>query len=107
MLKGVEDVCVIDSFVIDKANFLKAYKISEESGKLFTYNDYFKTKGYHPGTVYETEIGNRIYYSEQGEESLNILSKTKMLDEWSQGNHFQEVSTPPEMPIIRMSCRME
>ena len=85
MLKGVEDVCVIDSFVIDKANFLKAYKISEESGKLFTYNDYFKTKGYHPGTVYETEIGNRIYYSEQGEESLNILSKTKMLDEWSQG----------------------
>ena len=32
MLKGVEDVCVIDSFVIDKANFLKAYKISEESG---------------------------------------------------------------------------
>lgn len=85
MLKGVEDVCVIDSFVIDKANFLKAYKISEESGKLFTYNDYFKTKGYHPGTVYEAEIGNRIYYSEQGEESLNILSKTKMLDEWSQG----------------------
>lgn len=27
MLKGVEDVCVIDSFVIDKANFLKAYKL--------------------------------------------------------------------------------
>lgn len=51
MLKGVEDVCVIDSFVIDKANFLKAYKISEESGKLFTYNDYFKTKGYHPNSL--------------------------------------------------------
>ena len=44
MLKGVEDVCVIDSFVIDKANFLKAYKISEESGKLFTYNDYSRRK---------------------------------------------------------------
>lgn len=27
MLKGVEDVCVIDSFVIDKANFLKAIKL--------------------------------------------------------------------------------
>ena len=29
MLKGVEDVCIIDSFVVDKANFLSAYKISE------------------------------------------------------------------------------
>ena len=28
MLKGVEDVCIIDSFVVDKANFLSAYKIS-------------------------------------------------------------------------------
>lgn len=36
MLKGVEDVCIIDSFVVDKATFLNAYKISEESGKLFT-----------------------------------------------------------------------
>ena len=43
MLKGVEEVCVIDSFVVDKANFLDAYKISEESGKLFSYNSFFKT----------------------------------------------------------------
>ena len=59
MLKGVEDVCIIDSFVVDKANFLSAYKISEESGKLFTFNEFFQTEGDHPGTVYETEIGNK------------------------------------------------
>lgn len=85
MLKGVEDVCVIDSFVVNKADFLKVYKISEEAGTLYSYNDFFKTEGYHPGTVYETEIGNRVYYSEQKEEKMNIFSKTKMLDEWSQG----------------------
>lgn len=28
MLKGVEEVCFIDSFVVDKENFLDAYKIS-------------------------------------------------------------------------------
>ena len=49
MLKGVEDVCIIDSFVVDKATFLNAYKISEESGKLFTFNEFFKTEGDHPG----------------------------------------------------------
>ena len=42
MLKGVEEVCFIDSFVVDKENFLDAYKISPESGKLFMYDAYFK-----------------------------------------------------------------
>ena len=32
MIKGVEDVAVIDSFVVDKNEFLKAYKVSRESG---------------------------------------------------------------------------
>lgn len=86
MLKGVEDVCIIDSFVVDKTTFLNAYKISEESGKLFTFNEFFKTEGEHPGTVYETEIGNKIYYSEKGEKgNLDIFSKNKLLDEWSKG----------------------
>lgn len=74
MLKGVEDVCIIDSFVVDKANFLSAYKISEESGKLFTFNEFFQTEGDHPGTVYETEIGNKIYYSEKEKEEIWIYS---------------------------------
>ena len=86
MLKGVEDVSIIDSFVVDKSTFLNAYKISEESGKLFTFNEFFKTEGDNPGTVYETEIGNKIYYSEKGERgNLDILSKNKLLDEWSNG----------------------
>ena len=86
MLKGVEDVCIIDSFVVDKANFLSAYKISEESGKLFMFNEFFQTEGDYPGTVYETEIGNKIYYSEKGERgNLDIFSKNKLLNEWSNG----------------------
>lgn len=86
MLKGVEDVCIIDSFVVDKVNFLNAYKLSEESGNLFTFNNFFQTEGDHPGTVYETEIGNKIYYSKMGERgNLDILSKNKLLNEWSKG----------------------
>ena len=89
MIKGVEDVCVIDSFIVDKANFLSTYKISEESGKIYTYNDFFKTEENNPGTVYETELANKIYYSEIGEDNtLNIFSKNKLLDEWSQGTEL-------------------
>lgn len=86
MLKGVEQVCVIDSFVVDKATFLTSYKISEESGQLYTFNDYFKTQGDNAGTVYETELKNKLYYSEKKKgEVLNIFSKNKMQDEWSKG----------------------
>lgn len=86
MLKGVEDVCIIDSFVVNKDNFLSAYKISEDAGKLFTYNQFFQTEGKNAGTVYETEIGNKIYYGEKGSKgNLDIFSKNKLLNEWSAG----------------------
>ena len=60
MLKGVEDVSIIDSFVVDKSTFLNAYKISEESGKLFTFNEFFKTEGDNPGTKPKSETKSII-----------------------------------------------
>ncbi|ADV43654.1 M48 family metallopeptidase [Bacteroides helcogenes] len=87
MLKGVEEVCFIDSFVVDKKNFLESYKISPESGKLFMYSTYFQNPGKQGGTVYETELGNKVYYSEQQPDgTLSILSRNKLLDKWSQGS---------------------
>lgn len=87
LLKGVEEVCFIDSFVVDKKDFLEAYKISPESGKLFMYDTYFENSNSEGGTVYETELGNKIYYSElQKDSTLNILSRNKMMDEWGKGN---------------------
>lgn len=87
MLKGVEEVCFIDSFVVDKENFLEAYKISPESGKLFMYDAYFPDSEKEGGTVYETELGNRLYYSElQPDSTLSILSRNKLLDNWSNGS---------------------
>jgi hypothetical protein len=87
LLKGVEEVCFIDSFVVDKKDFLEAYKISPESGKLFMYDTYFENSNSKGGTVYETELGNKIYYSElQKDSTLNILSRNKMMDEWGKGN---------------------
>ncbi|KAA6349031.1 hypothetical protein EZS27_003542 [termite gut metagenome] len=84
MLKGIEDVCIIDSFVVDKENFLKAYKISEESGKLYTHKEFFKTSGNSEATVYETELGNIVYYSERGNDNtLSINTRIKMQDGWS------------------------
>lgn len=102
MLKGIEEVCIIDSIVVDKDRFLEAYKISPESGKLFTYNDFFQNKEEVEATVYETELGNKIYYDErQPDGKLSILARNKMQGEWSKGSLLPVASTTPSTPIIR------
>lgn len=51
------------------------------------YDAYFGDSGKQGGTVYETELGNKLYYSEQQPDStLSILSRNKLLDEWSKGS---------------------
>lgn len=87
MLKGIEEVTIIDSIVVDKGRFLDAYKISPESGKLFMYNDFFQNKEEVEATVYETELSNKIYYGErQPDGKLSILSRNKMQGEWGKGS---------------------
>lgn len=90
MMKGVEKVCVIDSIVVDKQHFLEAYKISPEAGKLATYASYFGEGG-QGGTVYETELGDRLYYSKRQEDgTLDILSCAKIQGEWANGHRLPE-----------------
>ena len=96
MLKGVEQVTIIDSFVVNKDDFLAAYKISPESGEIFTYNDYFKSQGNHPGTVYQTELQNKLFYSDRnGEKDLNIYQRNKQLNDWGKANALPDVINTP------------
>lgn len=90
MLKGVEQVCIIDSFVVDKDHFLETYRLSEESGHLYTHNEFFNSKDTE-GTVFKNEIGNKLYYAEKDEKGqLNIFQKSKNLNEWSKGKKLPD-----------------
>ena len=86
MLKGVERVCVVDSFTVDKASFLSAYRLSPQAGHLYPYADYYPTSGRTGTTVYENELGNKIYYSEAGDAGVQQLrTSTLLAGEWSSG----------------------
>ncbi len=79
MIKGVEDVAVIDSFVVDKDDFLSVYKISKESGQVYRAKDTMST-------IYETEMGNKMIYSGMAADStLQLYSRNRLLDGWSVG----------------------
>jgi tetratricopeptide (TPR) repeat protein len=84
MMTGVEKVCVIDSFVVDKASFLSAYCLSKECGHLYTYKDFFKTDETFSTTVHETELGNRILYGNlNNRDKVNLVASEKSADGWS------------------------
>mgnify|MGYP000110642368 CR=1 FL=1 len=77
MIKGVEDVAVIDSFVVDKNEFLKAYKVSRESGTLNQDNSI-------AGTIYQSEMGNKIIYGDQNPDGkMQLYSRIKLINNWS------------------------
>ena len=85
MMRGVENVCIVDSFVVDKRAFLDAYRINENAGRLYAYNEFFQTDANPEGVVYQTEIGNKLYYSDVEGGTLKIFQKNKFEDGWSKG----------------------
>ena len=86
MLKGVERVCVVDSFIVDKARFLEAYRLSPQTGHLYPYDGYYPTSERTGTIVYENELGNKIYYSEANDTGVQQLrTSTLLAGEWSQG----------------------
>ena len=83
MQEKTEDVQVIDSVVISKNAFLEVYKLSEESGALMLYNDFFKTENPVSSTVYTNQKGTAIYYARPaGNGVYTLFSQSKLLDAW-------------------------
>jgi len=73
MFKSVEKVAVIDSFVVNKTQFLEAYRIGKETGQLI------QTAG---GTIFENELGDKRIGSEMKDSLMQLYSQAKLLDGW-------------------------
>lgn len=83
MMEKAEDVQIIDSLVVDKNDFLSAYILSEESGSLTPYQDFFQTSTDVASTVYMNQKGDMIYYAHpSGEDRYCLFSQSKLIDQW-------------------------
>jgi len=58
-----EDVQIIDSIVVDKNDFLSAYKLSPSSGHISYYNSMFPNEKQSKSTIYSNEKESKIYYA--------------------------------------------
>lgn len=83
MVEKVEDIQIIDSIVVDKDDFLPAYTLSEESGTLTTYKNFFQSGEPVNSTVYMNQKGDKIYYAHATDGNHYCLfNQSLLLDKW-------------------------
>lgn len=81
MVRRVEEVQIIDSLIVDKAGFLKHYKLSPESGRLSDYNDFFSTRTKNASTVYQNQKGDNIVYAARtAGNGYDLMSRSRLVD---------------------------
>ena len=85
MLGATAKVFIIDSVVVDSADYLNAIYTNKEEGQVTTYNRFFKSEG--NGIVYINELGTKCLYSKIDEASGHkMLYQSDLLsDGWTQG----------------------
>ncbi|MDR1116478.1 MAG: tetratricopeptide repeat protein [Tannerella sp.] len=83
MQEKTEDIQIIDSIIVSKEAFLNTYSLSEESGSLAYYNEFFNAPQLVSSIVYQNQKGDKIYYARPSEYSVYTLySQSKLLDAW-------------------------
>lgn len=83
-----EDIQIIDSLVVPKAEFLSAYNLSISTGSLMMISDYFRELQNDYKTLYMNERQDKIFYSKgESANGTNLYTMEKLLDSF--GNEKQ------------------
>ena len=96
MIKMTERVCVVDSFIVDKTDFLSAYRTGRDIGTLSTASAYFNDPTLQ-GTVSITERGSDLYYpqtvaTEDGNK-IKLFHSKNVNQRWDTGQQLQGIET--------------
>jgi len=76
MLSRCENIQIIDSLIVDKNNFLKAYLLGEETGTFEQTNS---------TVIYENQLKDRRYFGKKdGNGFFRLNSQLKIQDTWSE-----------------------
>jgi hypothetical protein len=76
MVARCENIQIIDSVIVDKNDFLKAYLLGEEAGTLK------KTDG---SVVYENQLQDRRYFGKKTEDGcFRLNTQVRIQDDWSE-----------------------
>lgn len=94
-LGRVEQVAIIDSLIVDKDNFFKYYKLSQESGKLIDYKMLQDAQENTQEGVFESQRGDRRVFAQKGENGYDLYETSRLVGaKWSEPTPFpQNINT--------------
>ncbi len=84
MTDNTERIMFIDSMVVDKADFLKAYKLNPEVGHIDSYEHYFKSAKHPNAYVFVNALGNKCYLAQTNNEGImNLYYSETINKKWT------------------------
>lgn len=90
MREMTQQIIIIDSIVTDKDQFLAYLKLSSETGRLVSTQEFF---GRADSTcVFINEMGNKTYFSQPEYGTQQLYTSDKLGNEWSQPQRLQGVN---------------
>jgi hypothetical protein len=106
MLEATEKVTIVDSLVVDKANFLYFYALSNNEGKIMTYNHFYGTDdAKNEGTVFVNERNTVAYISQKDEHGrLGLYQSENINNTWSEPELLQGMSAAKENRNYPFMC---
>lgn len=87
MLEATQDIVFIDSVVVSKEEFLSNYYLNGETGKVMTYNSFFRSDKQPYSTVYLNQLGNKCYFSENG----RLYTSDMLGNSWSEPSEIKGI----------------
>lgn len=93
MVSNTEDIQIIDSMVVDKKDFLTAYKLSHSSGSLNYFNKVFSANKAIESTVYVNEKETKIYFAQPDQNGVYALfSMDKLMEEFGNEKRLSQTN---------------
>lgn len=82
MMTRIDDIALMDSVVVDKADFLNFYRFGAELGSLS--HEQIKLGGQTADKIqYTTQRKDRIYYSDSINGQMDLYASFRLMDDWS------------------------
>lgn len=84
MREATQQIIFIDSIVVAKDDFLSVIRLNPESGRLDTFDQFFRSEGHTESYVYINEMGNKCYFSDENANGLmQLYTLDKLGEDWS------------------------
>lgn len=101
MTANTAQVMFIDSFIVNKADFLSHYILNPEAGQVNSYQKLYNTQRQPNAYVYINELGNRCFLSQENNEGIiNLYTSERVSNKWTRQTKVRGINDQQEFKRV-------